>query len=80
MDTNNQTIIPYKSKSGKESGVTGYAIGDKYIMVEFHGNEYYTYSYKVNSRSVVEHMKKLARASQGLSSFISRKQPHYELR
>ena len=74
-----QTITPYKSKSGKESGVTGYNIGDKYITVEFHGKEYYTYSQKVNKKSVVDHMKKLARASQGLSTFISRKQPHYEL-
>lgn len=71
-------MIPYKSKSGKPSGVTAYEIGDDYIIVEFSHHEKYTYSYGSASKATIEKMKKLAVAKKGLSTFISRENPGFE--
>jgi hypothetical protein len=71
-------MIPYSSKSGKTSGVTGYKIGRDFILVHFNSTEIYRYSYRSAGRSVVETMKGLAQASMGLSTFISQNQPDYE--
>jgi hypothetical protein len=69
---------PYKSKSGKSSGVTGYISGKDHIIVQFNYSSNYKYSYKSAGRDVVETMKKLASAMQGLSTYISQHNPGYE--
>lgn len=72
-------MIPYKSSSGKNSGVTAYSIGVDYVVVEFGGSECYVYSCKSEKETIIEKMKKLARACQGLSTFISQYDPKYEV-
>ena len=70
-------MTPYKSKSGKSSGVTAFDIGEDYIRVQFNFIETYTYSYKTAGEKAVEKMKALAQAQKGLSTYISRNQPAY---
>lgn len=70
-------MIPYSSTSGKKSGVTAYEIGDSYIIVRFHSAEY-KYSYNSCGKNATETMKKLALASNGLSTFIAQNKPGYE--
>ena len=71
-------MTPYKSKSGKQSGVTAYEIGEDYIDVQF--EMLYRYSNKSCGSAVVLKMKQLAKASNGLSSYIARNNPNYEWR
>lgn len=68
----------YTSASGKLSGVTGYILGEDYIVVKFRNSEIYTYSYVSAGKEMVEEMKKLAEQQEGLSTFISRHQPGNE--
>lgn len=67
----------YHSTSGKASGVTAYEIGQDYILVRFE-RAVYKYSYASCGNAVVEEMKILACASEGLSTYISRHDPGYE--
>lgn len=69
---------PYKSKSGKHSGVVSYQPGRDYIIVRFESGELYKYTNASAGISAIETMKKLALNNRGLSSFISREQPPYE--
>ena len=68
----------YKSKSGKKSGVVGFAIGPYFIKVEFEKGEKYLYSYKSAGKRAIEEMKKRALANEGLSTFISQNDPPFE--
>lgn len=68
----------YRSKSGKNSGVTGFNIGEDYIVVQFNFEQEYKYTYKSAGASVIEKMKTLAEKQKGLSTFISRNDPLYE--
>jgi hypothetical protein len=70
-------MTPYKSKSGKYSGVTAYQIGRDYIAVQFNHSEVYKYTYSSAGKAVIEKMKSLALANKGLSTYISRHQPPY---
>jgi hypothetical protein len=70
-------MTPYKSRSGKKSGVAGYRIGADYIIVQFTNGTVYKYSYKSCGQTTTETMKQLARASLGLSTFISQNDPAY---
>lgn len=70
-------MTPYKSKSGKTSGVTGFETGSDYIIVEFNHAERYTYTYQSAGRIAIEEMKRLAAARRGLSTYISRRHPAY---
>jgi len=70
-------MTPYKSKSRKKSGVTAFRIGKDHIVVEFKHSEIYTYSYDTAGKPIIEKMKALALAQDGLSTFISRHQPNY---
>lgn len=69
---------PYKSKSGKHSGVISYHAGKDYIIVEFESGEFYKYTNASAGAKTIEIMKKFALDNRGLSSFISREQPSYE--
>jgi hypothetical protein len=62
---------PYKNLGGV-SNVIAYEIGDDWIKVQFRDGEIYTYTYQSAGQENIEQMKTLARAGQGLNSFISR--------
>jgi|GEM_PF-2086058 len=66
-------MVRYRSLSGKDSGVTEYEIGDDFIRVKFHDSRIYNYTTLLNSKATIVQMKSLARASRGLSTYISRK-------
>lgn len=68
----------YKNLSGK-SGVVAYAIGRDFVDVEFRAGSRYRYSQASAGDDDIEQMKKLAVAGRGLSTFISREQPAYEM-
>ena len=63
-------MTPYKNLEGS-SGVAGYGIGRDYIDVEFTSGDIYRYTSASAGRTHLATMKKLARAGQGLSTFIS---------
>lgn len=71
-------MTAYKSKSGKKSGVIAYESGDNYIKVLFDNGMWYTYTYQTAGKAAIENMKNLARASQGLSTYIARHNPAFE--
>ena len=68
----------YITSSGRLYGVTGYKIGDDFIIIKTMGGTIYKYSYKSAGSRTVEAMKKLATNQEGLTSFIGRNKPHYE--
>lgn len=70
-------MTSYTSESGKSSGVTGYEIGNDYILVKFRGNVTYRYTYASAGESAVETMKNCALESEGLATFISQNKPRY---
>lgn len=61
---------PYSNRSGR-SGVTHYEIGPDFIRVRFGTPTIYVYDYTIPGKDAVEHMKELARAGRGLSTYIS---------
>lgn len=65
----------YSSKSGKKSGIIAYEIGDDFITVIFEGFKKYKYSHSSAGKSAVNAMKRLAVASQGLSTYIAQHKP-----
>ncbi len=69
---------PYRSKSGKESGVIAYQADKDYITVKFVGGEVYKYSYSSAGAAVIEKMKQLAQKQKGLSTFIAQNKPAFE--
>lgn len=62
----------YKNLGGS-SGIAEYEIGFDSITVTFSDGSCYLYSNVKPGSEDVEQMKKMARAGQGLNSFISRK-------
>ena len=68
-------MTPYKSKSKKKSGVTAYEIGDDFVLVQFNSTQTYKYTYRSAGHTAIEAMNRLAHASEGLSSFISKNYP-----
>lgn len=68
---------PYISRSGKESGVSGYEIYAEGILVQFNAVNY-MYTYASAGHAVIEEMKVLALNQKGLSTYISRNNPPYE--
>jgi hypothetical protein len=71
-------MTPYTSKSGKTSGVTAYSLGDDFIIVQFDSYKRYKYSHRTAGKPVVDTMKDLALASEGLSTFIAQNEPGFE--
>ncbi len=69
---------PYKSRSGKPSGVVAYESGDDFITVRFSNGETYTYSTRQNDIETIKTMKTLAVDQMGLSTFISQQKPRYD--
>lgn len=61
---------PYGNAHGN-SGVIAYEIGRNAIDIQFISGEVYRYSYASAGRSKIEHMKALAEAGAGLSTYIS---------
>lgn len=64
-------FVYYKNIDG-DSNDTAYEIGPNYISVKFFGtNKIYTYTYQSAGAENAENMKKLARAGNGLNSYIN---------
>lgn len=61
----------YQNLEG-DSGVTSYESGADYIKVQFRNGVTYVYDHVKPGAEHVEHMKELARAGRGLSTYISR--------
>jgi hypothetical protein len=61
---------PYANLGG-DSGVVAYEIGSDSITVQFSDGGVYLYNYQRTGRGNVEHMKQIAVAGIGLSSFIN---------
>jgi len=61
---------PYKN-SKDNSGVIAYEIGDDYIIAQFQDGRIYLYNYKSAGKASIEKMKALARAGEGLTTFIN---------
>jgi len=60
----------YQNNSGK-SNIDSYEIGDDFIKVSFSTGSTYTYSYDSAGQKIVDQMKQLAQAGNGLSGFIN---------
>ena len=60
----------YQNLSG-DSGIANYEIGADYIKVRFRNGPLYVYTYQSAGRNIIEQMKMLAKAGQGLGTFIS---------
>ena len=69
---------PYKSRSGKTSGVTAFEIGTDFISVQFRGGTIYKYSKSSCGEDAVQTMSTLATKSNGLSTYIAQNKPNYE--
>jgi hypothetical protein len=61
----------YKNLGGN-SNVSAYKIESDSITVRFNDGRHYLYNYQSTGQVIVEHMKTLGIAGQGLNSFISR--------
>jgi hypothetical protein len=61
---------PYRNIAGN-SGVRAYEIGPDFITIEFSDGAMYRYTYASAGEQIVERMKGLAQAGQGLNTFIS---------
>lgn len=70
-----KNMTPYKSRSGKQSGVIAFEIGEDFIRVKFQSNKIYKYTYLTSTAKNVEVMKTLALDSLGLSTYISKFKP-----
>ena len=57
---------------GGDSGVVAFSIGADYIIVKFRDSTCYTYTYASAGIDVIERMKALAEAGEGLNSYINR--------
>ncbi|MDZ7692355.1 MAG: hypothetical protein U5K69_14670 [Balneolaceae bacterium] len=62
---------PYKDLDG-DSGVAAYEIGDQSIKVQFKSGSAYLYTYASAGAGHIEKMKQLAKAGDGLNSYINR--------
>lgn len=61
---------PYKDIGG-DSGVLAYECGPDFIRVEFKSSSVYLYTYASAGSANIEQMKRLARAGEGLATFIN---------
>ena len=68
----------YSSENDKGFGVTGYQIGDDYIILMFKHRYKYKYSYRSCGQEHVENMKDLARQQKGLTTYKNQHNPAYE--
>ena len=71
-------MVPYKSKSGKTSGVVAYEIGADWIDVLFSNYHKYKYTYGSAGKQKIEKMKLHALAGEGLSTYIAQHNPRFE--
>ena len=60
----------YKNVSGK-SGVASYEIYEDAIVVTFHAGGPYLYNNEAPGKALVEEIKRLAEAGEGLNTFIN---------
>ncbi len=63
---------PYRHQGGKKAGVSHFCIKADSIVLRFEDGSTYLYDYDRPGREQVEAMKKLARAGQGLTTYLNR--------
>lgn len=63
--------MPRYRNLSRHSGVVAYETTEDAITLTFVNGERYAYSTRRPGRAVVEHMKTLARAGRGLSTYVS---------
>jgi hypothetical protein len=61
----------YRNLDG-HSGVTAYECGDGFIRIRFVNGDVYEYTDEVTGREHVANMRQLARAGEGLATYVSR--------
>ncbi|HEX8515930.1 MAG TPA: hypothetical protein VF868_07005 [Bacteroidia bacterium] len=61
----------YKKSNSGTSGVEFYEIEKEHIIVQFVDGSIYKYSYESAGESAIEHMKELAIAGKGLTTYIN---------
>ncbi len=64
-------VMTIYRNSTRRSGVRAYEIGTDRIRVRFADGSLYDYTHAVTGRTEVEQMKRLARAGEGLCTFIN---------
>lgn len=70
MSKSDYRLKPYRSPK-QNSGVTRYALGPDYIVIEFKSTAGYRYDSRSPGRRKVQIMKKLAQQGSGLATFIN---------
>ncbi len=70
-------MTPYKSSSGKVSGVTAYEITEDGIIIQFQQRRCYLYTMASCGRWHLERMKELAMQQLGLSTYVAQEGPGY---
>jgi hypothetical protein len=73
-------MIFYASRSGKQNGATAFEIGHDFIVVEMQKKRKYKYTYSSAGEEKVEAMKQCAIGQSGLTSYIHRNNPSYEVK
>jgi hypothetical protein len=71
-------MVGYSNLSG-DSGVVAYAIGSDFSLVQFRNGGIYRYSAGSAGKLIIDRMKVLAASGRGLSTFIAKTQPAYEV-
>jgi hypothetical protein len=66
------TTMPAYANLGGKSNVKSYEFGDGFIRVTFKDGRTYVYDYPTTGKAMVDQMIILARAGQGLNSFVTR--------
>lgn len=64
-------MVPYANRGG-DSNVAAYEAAADFIRVEFKDGSVYLYTYASAGEANIERMKELARAGEGLNSFINK--------
>lgn len=68
-------VVEYSSKTGKESGVFSYEMGEDYIVLNYKNKngdlKSISYSYEVSGKHHVEQIKKFAQHSKNLNTYLS---------
>lgn len=61
---------PYQNRAGT-SGISAYEIAAEAVTIQYSDGDVYEYTYASAGQENVERMKELARAGQGLNTFIN---------
>ena len=68
----------YNTTSGRESNIVSYDVGNDYIIIEYSDSKKFKYSHNSAGAMAVETMKVLAKNQNGLTTYITEKNPGFE--